>query len=86
MPHHWFRVSPGAGRPRANDVKIKKTVKTGGTVLFVGMDEKGRYFVLVNMSKVKDPQKLRAAKAVTGEARIVLRPGGGGEGLRGGGG
>ena len=52
MPHHWFRVSPGAGRPRANDVKIKKTVKThGGTVLFVGMDEKGRYFVLVNMSK-----------------------------------
>jgi hypothetical protein len=75
MPHHWFRVSPGAGRPRANDAKIKKTVKThGGTVLFVGMDEKGRYFVLVNMSKVKDPKKLRAAlKAVAGEAGIVLK-------------
>lgn len=43
-------------------------------MLFVGLDEKGRCFVLVNMSKVKDPKKLRSAlKAVAGEAGIVLK-------------
>jgi hypothetical protein len=75
MPHHWFRVSPGATGPRANDAKIRKTVRThGGRVLFVGLDEKGKYFVLVNMSRVKDPKKLRKAlKAVAGEAGIVLK-------------
>lgn len=75
MPHHWFRVAPGTGGARANDAKIKKTVKAhGGTVLFIGLDEKGKYFVLVNMSKVKNPKKLRAAlKAVTGDAGLVLK-------------
>jgi hypothetical protein len=75
MPHHWFRVAPGAGGARANDGKIRKTVKAhGGKVLFIGVDEKGKYFVLVNMTKVKDPKKLRAAlKAAAGEAGIVLK-------------
>lgn len=75
MPHHWFRVSPGATGPRATDAKIRKTVKShGGRVLFVGLDEKGKYFVLINMARVKDPKKLRAAlKAVAGEAGIVLK-------------
>jgi hypothetical protein len=75
MPHHWFRVAPGASSPRANDAKIRKTVKAhGGKVLFIGLDEKGRTFVLLNMAKVKDPKKLRAAlKAVAGEAGIVLK-------------
>jgi hypothetical protein len=68
-------VSPGASGARAQDEKIKKTVKAhGGKVLFIGLDEKGKCFVLVNMSKVKDPKKLRAAlKAVAGEAGIVLK-------------
>jgi len=75
LPHHWFRVAPGAAGARANDAKIRKTVKAhGGTVLFIGLDEKGKYFVLVNMSKVKDPKKLRAAlKAVTRDAGLVLK-------------
>jgi hypothetical protein len=75
MPHHWFRVSPGATGARANDAKIRKIVKAhGGKVLFIGLDEKGRYFVLVNMTKVKDPKKLRSAlKAVAGDAGIVLK-------------
>jgi hypothetical protein len=75
LPHHWFRVSPGASGARANDAKIKKTVRAhGGRVLFVGLDEKGKWFVLVNMAKVKDPKKLRSAlKAVAGEAGIVLK-------------
>ena len=75
MPHHWFRVSPGATGARANDAKIRKTVKAhGGKVLFIGLDEKGRYFVLVNMTKVKDPKKLRAAlKAAAGDQGIVLK-------------
>jgi hypothetical protein len=75
MPHHWFRVAPGAAGARANDAKIRKTVKAhGGRVLFIGLDEKGKYFVLVNMTKVKDPKKLRAAlKAVAGDAGIVLK-------------
>ncbi len=75
MPHHWFRVSPSAAGARANDAKIKKTVRAhGGRVLFVGLDEKGKCFVLVNMSKVKDPKKLRSAlKAVAGESGVVLK-------------
>jgi hypothetical protein len=75
MPHHWFRVAPGASGARANDAKIRKTVKAhGGKVLFIGLDEKGKYFVLVNMTKVKEPKKLRAAlKAAAGEAGIVLK-------------
>ena len=37
MPHHWFRVAPGASGARANDAKIRKTVKAhGGKVLFIG--------------------------------------------------
>ena len=73
---------PAQRAPRANDAKIKKTVKAhGGKVLFIGVDEKGKYFVLVNMTKVKDPKKLRAAlKAVAGERRHrPEEPGGGGE-------
>jgi hypothetical protein len=75
LPHHWFRVNPGASGPRASDAKIKKTVRAhGGRVLFVGLDEKGRWFVLVNMSRVKDTKKLRSAlKAVAGEAGLVLK-------------
>jgi hypothetical protein len=75
MPHHWFRVSPSATGARTNDAKIRKTVKShGGRVLFIGLDEKGKYFVLVNMTKVKDPKKLRAAlKAVAGDKGIVLK-------------
>ena len=67
--------APGASGARANDAKIRKTVKAhGGKVLFIGVDEKGKYFVLVNMTKVKDPKKLRAAlKAAAGEAGIVLK-------------
>jgi hypothetical protein len=68
-------VSPEASGPRVHDAKIRKIVRAhGGRVLFVGLDEKGRCFVLVNMSKVKDPKKLRSAlKAVAGEAGIVLK-------------
>jgi hypothetical protein len=75
MPHHWFRVSPGASSARANDAKIRKIVKAhGGKVLYVGLDEKGKYFVLVNMTKVKNPKKLRSAlKAATGETGVVLK-------------
>jgi hypothetical protein len=75
MPHHWVRVSPGASGARANDAKIRKTVKShGGKVLFIGVDEKGKYFVLVNMTRVKEPKKLRAAlKAVAGEPGIILK-------------
>lgn len=75
MPHHWFRVSPGASSPRTNDAKIRKIVKShGGKVLYIGVDEKGKYFALVNMTKVKDPKKLRTAlKAAAGEAGIVLK-------------
>ena len=75
MPHHWFRVAPGASGARANDAEIRKTVKAhGGKVLFVGVDGMGKYFVLVNMSKVKEPKKLRAAlKAAAGDAGIVLK-------------
>jgi hypothetical protein len=75
LPHHWFRVSPDASGARANDAKIKKTVRAhGGRVLFVGVDEKGKWFVLVNMVKVKDPKKLRSAlKAVAGDAGLVLK-------------
>ena len=73
--HHWFGISPGARGPRANDAQIKKTVRQhGGNVLFVGLDERGRYFVLVNMSRVKHPRKLRKAlKAVADEAGIILK-------------
>lgn len=75
MPHHWFRVSPGATSAREHDAKIRKIVKAHrGTVLFIGREENGKCFVLLNMSKVKDPKKLRAAlKAVSGEAGIVLK-------------
>ncbi len=75
MPHHWFRVAPGAAGARANDAKIRKIVKShGGKVLFIGVDEKNKYFVLVNMTKVKQPKKLRSAlKAAAGEAGIVLK-------------
>jgi hypothetical protein len=75
MPHHWFRVAPGASSPRTNDATIRKTVKAhGGKVLFIGVDEKGRTFVLLNMAKVKDTKKLRTAlKAVAGEAGVVLK-------------
>jgi hypothetical protein len=68
-------VSPGAKGPRHNDAAIRKTVKAaGGKVLFIGVDDKGKTFVLVNMSKVKDPKKLRSAlKAVAGDAGLVLK-------------
>jgi hypothetical protein len=74
MPHHWFRVSPGASAPRANDAKIRKTVKShGGSVLFVGVDDNGRTFVLVNMTKVKDPQRLRKALKEVAGAGVILK-------------
>ena len=74
MPHHWFRVSPGAGSARQDDAKIRKIVKAhGGKVLFIGHEESGKCFVLLNMAKVKDPKKLRKAlNAATGES-VVLK-------------
>ena len=75
MPHHWFRVTPGAASAREDDAKIRKIVKAhGGKVLFIGHEESGKCFVLLNMSRVKDPKKLRAAlKAAAGDAGIVLK-------------
>jgi hypothetical protein len=73
LPHHWFRVSPGAASAREDDAKIRKIVKAhGGKVLFIGHEEDGKCHVLLNMAKVKDPKKLRAElKAVA--AGIVLK-------------
>jgi hypothetical protein len=43
-------------------------------VLYVGFDEQDRCHVLLNMTRVKDPKKLRAAlKAATGEKGFVLQ-------------
>jgi hypothetical protein len=69
-------VSPGAKGPRQDDAKIRQTVRArGGKVLFIGLDDKGRVFVLVNMAKVKDPKKLRTAlKAVAGGDVVLKTP------------
>lgn len=69
MPHHWFRVVPDARGPKAQEEKIKKLVRShGGRLLYVGFDEQERCHVLVNMSRVKDPKKLRTAlKAAAGK-------------------
>lgn len=74
MPHHWFRVAPVGAGPRAQEATIRKIVRShGGRVLYVGFDERDRCHVLLNMTKVKDPKKLRAAlKAATGEKGFVL--------------
>jgi hypothetical protein len=75
LPYHWFRVTPGASGSRADEARIRKTVKAhGGKVLFIGVEEKGKCFVLLNMSKVRDPKKLRAAlKEVAGPGGVVLK-------------
>jgi hypothetical protein len=74
VPHHWFRVVPDARGPRVQEDTIKKVVRShGGRLLYFGFDAKDRCHVLVNMSRVKDPQKLRKQlKIATGESGLVL--------------
>jgi len=65
---------PGAQGPKAQESRIRKIVRShGGRVLYVGFDEQGRCHVLINMTKVKNPKKLRTAlKAAAGETELVL--------------